>query len=498
MNRSMLTVFLASTLVGCGGGSSETASGTTVTASAADGSASEKTREMPPASAAPKDVHFPPVVRATLPNGLEVNTVTIDTLPIVYAELVVQSGRTTDPKALPGLAQVTGDMLTEGTRTRTAAQLADEIDFLGARVTSGTSSENSYVSARSLKQNFAKVADLMADVALAPAFRDDELKKLKKRETDRLTMMDNEPRYLANRTIYKALYGEHPYAVVDTTKDALKKMKRTDLAAWHRSNFVPSNARLFFVGAITPEEAKATAERVFGKWKGAAVTKAPYPATPTRDAREIIVVDRPGSEQSVLYVGNLALTRSNPEYIPLVVANQVLGGGAASRLFMDLREKRSLSYGAYSGVRENVDVAPFIAMANVRNAVTKEAVAGMFEHLDRIVTESVPDGELTEAKRNITDSFPLQIETASNVLDMVADLRLFSLPDNYWDTYRSEISKVTPAEALAAAKKYIHPNAAVIVVVGKAADVIEPLRAYGNVTVVDTRGNVTKTVDAAK
>jgi zinc protease len=265
-------------------------------------------------------------------------------------------------------------------------------------------------------------------------------------------------------------------------------VKRTDLAGWHKKYFVPSNAALVIVGDITAEAAKAASEKVFGAWKGKPVPAVTYPAVAERTTRDIIVVDRPASEQSVIYIGNLALARASADYVPLLVANQVLGGAPSSRLFMDLREKRSLSYGAYSSIDESLDVGPFLAMANVRNDVTKEALAAFFEHLDRIVKEAAPEEELRESERFLTDRFPLEIDSARSIAGLVSDLRIFGLPDGYWETYRSDIGKVTAAEALSAAQKYIRPDKSVVVVVGKAEAVVPALEAYGKVTVLDRQG----------
>jgi len=204
--------------------------------------------------------------------------------------------------------------------------------------------------------------------------------------------------------------------------------------------------------------------------------------------------------QSQIVIGNLALKRNDPHYIPLMVANQVLGGSAASRLFMDLREKRSLTYGAYSRIDETVDVGSFRASAAVRTEVTEQAMSGFFEHLDAIVKAAPPEEELAAAHRYLADSFPLAIETADRIADLVADLRLFGLPDDYWDTFRSNIRKVTASQALEAAQTFIHPEQAVVVVVGRAADVAPALAKLGPVRVVDVNGDplTDKKPEAAK
>jgi predicted Zn-dependent peptidase len=244
------------------------------------------------------------------------------------------------------------------------------------------------------------------------------------------------------------------------------------------------------VGDVTPAQVLEHANKAFQNWTKRSVPALQYPAPPTRSTREIVLVDRPESVQSVIYIGNLALARTNPDYVPLLVANQVLGGSAASRLFMDLREKQSLTYGAYSSVEEGLEPVPFRAFAAVRNEVTPQALKAFFEHLQRISNEPAAESELANAKRLLVDSFPLHIETPGEIAGLVSDLRAYNFPDNYWDGFRSQIQAVASAQALQAAKQYIRPESSLVVVVGRAASVRETLAMYGAVKVIDTDGKL--------
>jgi predicted Zn-dependent peptidase len=397
---------------------------------------------------------------------------------------------------MPGMAHLVGAMLKEGTRTRSSAALAEEVEFLGADIWVDDDEENVYVGMRALSDQLDQAMTILADVAMNPAFRDDELRKLKRREIDRLVLQQDDPNFLATQAFYRAIYGEHPYAHVDTTRAVVERVRRTDLARWHRTHFVPNNAALVVVGAVDADTVKASAERAFARWRPGEVPAVAYADPPTRTAREIILVDRPESVQSVIRIGNLALERSNADYVPFRVANQVLGGSAASRLFMDLRERRSLTYGAYSRVGEAVKVAPFSAYASVRNEVTGQTMDAFFEHLARIASEAPPANELADAERYLSDRFPLDIDTPGKIAYLVADLRVYGLPDDYWDGYRSAIRQVTAEQSLAAAREYIHPDQALVVVVGKAADIAEDLRRLGPVTVQSTNGEVVRRLDA--
>jgi zinc protease len=447
-------------------------------------------KETPPASGAARDIHFPPIARANTSTGLEVNTVSLRGVPVVQVKLVIRTGSAADPADLPGVAQFVAEMLKEGTAKKNSAKIAETVDFLGARLGINSDEEQIAINIQALSDQLPQVLDLVAELATTPTFDEGELKKLKKRELDRLSLSSQSPNFLARREFWKALYGSHPYSHVDTTKDAVGKIKRADLQKWHQKYFTATNAYLVVVGDIASNDVVDQANKAFKAFAAKPVPGAEYPQPPARSAREVVLVDRPESVQSVIYVGNLALARRDPDYVPLLVANQVLGGSAASRMFMDLRERQSLTYGAYSDVDEGLVPVPFRAFAAVRNEVTAQAMKAFVNHLERITSELVPAGELADAKRLLIDSFPLHIETPGEIAALVSELRTYGFPDNYWDGFRAEIQAVTPEQALAAAKKYIQPSKALIVVVGKAAAVKPFLDPYGPVKVLDTEGKV--------
>lgn len=444
--------------------------------------------EPPPGSGPPREVSFPPIARNALDNGLGIEVVPYDLIPAAYVWLTVKSGGETDPEELPGLAGLVADMLEEGTKSRTSAELADAVDFLGADLFTFADEENLYIGVRALSDQLEQALGILAEVARQPAFRNDELAKLKRRELDRLSLQLNDPRFLARRAMAKALYGDHPYARIDTTPEAVEGVTRRDLQRWHAAHVVPNNAFLTVAGDVDEATVGRLAESLFGDWRRRDVPETPFPEPPDRQDREIIVVDRPDSVQSVILIGNLAVPRAADGFEELLVANQVLGGSAASRLFMDLRERRSLTYGAYSYVSERVRTGPFQATASVRTEVTGEAMAAFFDHLDRIVAEPPGDDELAAAKRYLSDSFPLRIDSPGKVARLVVDQQVFGLPEGYWEGYRSAIAEVTASEALAAAQSHIHPDRCVVVVVGKAADIVPGLRDFGPVRVETAAG----------
>ena len=475
--------------VGCGSPTEPPPVVSNNTASAG-GSDAPTVREMPPESGPTRDIAFPQVTRTVGARGLELNVAEWHQLPIVYARLVIRSGTAADPENRPGLADLVGQMLKEGTRTRSSAEIAEEVAFLGADFWVESDEETVTIGMRALSEHLDQMMALLADVAMNSSFKSDELNKLKRRERNRLRLSLQDPNYLARREFYRHLYGEHPYAHVDTTLDVLDSVRRNELVRWHRRHFVANNAALIVVGDVSPEQAQRATESAFGRWRRGNVPEPEYAEVPVREATKVVVVNRPESVQSVILIGNLALDRASDDYLKLQVANQVLGGSAASRLFMDLRERRGLTYGAYSAVGERVHVGPFQARAAVRTEVTLDAMTAFFEHLSRIVAEAPPPEELLNAHRYLSDSFPLQIDTPGKIAWLIGKQRIFGLADDYWDSYRSSVRSVTSEEALSAAQQYIQPDQELIVVVGKSADFAESLRRFGAVTVIDPEGTV--------
>ncbi len=453
----------------------------------AEGQPSAEKQSLPPSGPA-RDIRFPPITRAETDTGLELNTVELHQLPMVQLQLVIRSGSVSDPRHLPGLAKLVAAMLKEGTKRRSSAQLAEAVEFLGADLSVQSGQDSTYISMRALREHLDAAMSLIAEVAMRPAFSPIELTKLKKRELDRLALRSKDPYFLVSREFFKAVYGDHPYARIETTERVVKRVRVQDLQMWHRAHFGPNNAFLVVVGDVSSDGVLKAANRAFRGWFKRWRKKAKPVQPPTVVDRRVVLVDRPDSVQSVIFVGNLALERRSADYVPLLTANQVLGGSASSRLFMDLREKRGLTYGSYSHVYEKVMVAPFRAYVAVRNEGTADALAGLMAHLETIGKELVAEQELADAKRYLVDSFPLHIETPAEIAELASELRIHSLPDDYWERFRKEIEDVTAEQALEAARQYVRPDQAVIVVVGKAAEIYDALKEQGPVTVVDAQG----------
>lgn len=444
----------------------------------------------PPAPRAAKDVRFPAVARSSLDNGLRLVVAEHHALPVVYATMVVTAGDAADPKDRPGLAGFVADMLLEGTETRTRQQIVEEIEFLGGEIEAGCSEDRTIVRVSVLRDHLPVALKLLADVVTSPAWPKEAIEKIRDKQLSELQQDLTDPGYLARRTFVEKLYGAgHPYAHVGPSVAALKATTRSDLAAFHKQYFVPGHAFLVVAGDVAPEDITASVVDVFGDWRGSGktpkVVEPVAPASPT--ARQIMLVDRPGSVQATFFMGAPSVKRNDPAWIQLVVGNQVLGGSASSRLFLKLREEKSLTYGAYSRLDGRRGVGFAAASANCRNEVVGEAMKEFLAEMHRFGAEPIPDVEMGYAKGYLSGLFPTQVETPANVASMVVQQELFGLPEDYWDTYRSRVLTVGEQEARGLAS-YLDPERVLVTVVGDATAIEEPLKSFGPVTVVDVDG----------
>ncbi|MBI4423466.1 MAG: insulinase family protein [Elusimicrobia bacterium] len=372
-----------------------------------------------------------PAVR-TLSNGLTVMVVEQHKLPTVQLSLWVKSGALSDPGDAPGLAKFAAELLREGTRSRTSAQLAAEVDELGASLeaSAGFGEDVSRVQASGLVEDADKLLELLADVALQPTFPDEELAKYKKRQLAALEEQRANPQFLGRERFFSALYRETAPARIAPTAASIERVSASDLRAFHAARYRPGNAILGLAGDITLAEALPLVERRFGAWAGAPPAAAGPPPAPKPEGVRVHLVDRPGSVQTEIVAGSLALERTSPDFIALTVANRVLGGGPSARLFLQLREEKGYTYGAYSSFTADVYPGAFSARLAVRSEVTEPALRELLAELKRIGQEPVPAGELDEARRSIVAKFALSLESPANLLSSWMTARYFGLPED--------------------------------------------------------------------
>ena len=440
-------------------------------------------------------VELPRAVEFKLSNGLTVLVIEDHRLPLVSARLLLEgAGAIDEPSDLPGLAAITAAMLKEGTETRSSKQIAEEIERLGATINASApwGSEDTSLAASGLSDNIGGWLPLAADMLLHPTFPDGELTSLKQRMKVQLRQQRSSSFFLLQERFDRAVYGHHPAAVTTATPESIDKITQAMLVKWHDEKYVPENALLGIAGDVRPDDVKQMLSKL-PEWKGGTAKASLPAATSPVSGRKIFVVDRSGSVQTDVALGNIALDRLDPDYVAMAVMDRVVGGGASARLFMNLREVHGYTYGAYSHFIARRYAGPWSAEGSMRTDATAGAMTEFMNEINRIRDQQVPESELEENKRSIVASFALSLEQPSQLLDYAMQLKIFGLPPDYWDTYPAKIMAVTAEQVQRVARKYIVPENLQIVAVGDAGKIKPVLDKFGPVEVYDTNGNLKAT-----
>src|SRR5829696_1641172 len=436
-------------------------------------------------------VKLPRAEETTLKNGLRVVLLPAHKVPTFNMQMVVLSGGLADKPDYRGLASFAATLLREGTAKRSSKDIAEQVDALGATLTAnaGLSSMTSTVSTSGLVENVDQTLELFADVIRNPTFPQAEVDKYKSRTLAQLQFQRSIPQFLAAEQFQKAIYGSsHPASLIAPPAESIKKLTTKDLADFHAAYYRPNNAILAIVGDVTMKEILPKLEKHFGDWQKADVPATTIPQAPAPPESRIYLIDRPGSVQTVLQLGTLGIERTSPDYFGVLLADRVLGGGPSGRLFLNLREDKGYTYGAYSNFGGSKFRGTWISSSEVRTDVTEGAMKEFMYELNRLRNEPVPAEELENAKRAITGSFALSLEQPGTLLQNIVTQKLYNLPADYWDTYPQKVSAITADDVQKAAQKYLDMNHLQVVAVGDAAKAREILSKYGKVELYDAEG----------
>jgi predicted Zn-dependent peptidase len=428
-------------------------------------------------------VVLPRAQEATLSNGLRVALLEDHKIPTFSLQLLLTGGGLDDPADQHGVAMVTASLLREGTAQRTSRQIAEQLATLGGAFSAGASpsSGETSIGIGGLSDNADKILAIAADVVRNPAFPEAELVKYKSRLLSQLQQQRATPGFVAQEEFMRAVYGTHPGSYIVPPENVLRDLTRADLASYHKTHYMPNNGIVLAYGDFKLADLVQKLERTFGDWpKGEARTISLPALTPPAKAR-VLLVDRPGSVQTSLWLGGLGIERRSEDYFALLVMNHILGGGPASRLFINLREKKGLTYGVSSFFTSSRFPGVVLASTDVRTQVTPEALQELMAELRRIGSEPVLDEELKNAKRALVGGFALSLDSPQTLLSNLATQKIYNLPADYWDTYPQRVEAITAADVQRVAKKYYDPGRLQIVAVGDGASVKKVLEQYGTV-----------------
>jgi zinc protease len=424
---------------------------------------------------------LPKPVEASLPNGLQIVLIEDHELPTFNMQLVIDQGSLADPQGKEGLAQAAAVQLRQGTRTRSAEQIAESLDSLGASLGSRSDLGSTLIMASGLIEHLDATLEIVADVVRNPTFPQSELDQYKQRLISQIQNQRSSSGFVAQEQLAQAIYGEFPAGMLVPPESSIQSLMSADLAEHHAKNFAPNIGMLLVAGDLTMAELKPKLERAMGEWPRKAVAPTTFANVSPPAAGRVYVIDRPASVQTSLVMGTLAIKGDDPDRFAIAVMNRILGGSPASRLFTNLREEKGYTYGAYSSVSSNRYPGVASASAEVRTEVTEGAMKEFMYEFERLAKQPVSDVELANAKRALVGGFALSLENPQSFLGNVYQQKLYGFPADYWEQYPRRINAVTKEEIARVAAKYFDSARMQIVAVGDAPKIRETMGKYGKV-----------------
>jgi zinc protease len=387
-------------------------------------------------------------------------------VPLIQIAVVLRAGASSDPQGKPGLAHLTAEMLDRGAGKRSALELSDAVDHLGAELSASAGWDATSVSLSVPSERVGEALGILADVVRNPTFPLDELERVRKELLTELLQWRDEPQAIARVAFARALYGDHAYGrVTEGSEQSVRAAVREDLERFHQSFYGPGDAAIVAAGDATAASLRALLETAFGSWsRRVERPQTVSPATQVR-GRSVWLVDVPDAPQSEIRIGRVGPSRSTPDYFPLIVANTLLGGSFTSRLNQNLRERHGYTYGAGSAFDFRLSTGPFFAAAAVQTDKTAAALTEFFAELEAIRKPISPE-ELTRARHYLALRYPAGFETTGQLAGKLEQKVIYGLPEDYFTSYVDRVEKVTEADVSRVTAEYIDPRAVVVVVVG--------------------------------
>jgi zinc protease len=445
-----------------------------------------RAQQTPPPPAAPRAVSVPHPSEKTLENGLRVIVVEKTGLPLVATRLLVKTGGEADPSDRAGLADMTASLLTKGTKTKNAEEIALGVEALGATIDSGAGWDNSFVALGALANNYPDAMKYVSDVVMHPTFAQDEIDRLRDQNIDALRVAMQNPAQLAGFVAARVLYGGAPYGHnLGGTPESLQKITRDDVVKFHQTYYRPDNAVLVVAGDVKPADVFSVAQKLFGGWSSSG-GQAPPPvqASVENHAQRVVVIDMPEAGQAAVVVTRRGLQRVDPNFFVAQVANSVLGGGYSSRLNQEIRIKRGLSYGAGSMFEFRRDAGPFSASVQTKNESAVEVAGLIGGEISKMASTSVPESELTPRKATLSGDFGRSIETTSGLVRRVGALAVYGLSLGQINDYVKNVQSVTAADVQKFATEHLAGDADIVIVgdMKKIGDALK--KAYPNAEII--------------
>lgn len=422
------------------------------------------------------DVYALDIKKQTFPNNLKVFQVERHNLPVVMITLLIKASPLNEPAGKAGVAHLTSTMLTKGTAKRKALDISEEIEFMGASIDISTNNDYTAISMSVLKKDIEKGLDIFSDILLGPSFPEDEISREKELLKGSLKQREEDPIFVAGKTFIREVFGPHPYGrLVEGTIESIDKIKRDDLLGFYHEHYVPDNAVISIVGDLTPKEMKSLLNKHLGKWdrskspstqkrEGEAPSR--HPGTPALEKPKTVLIDKDLTQATIIF-GHTGISREDPDYYAVSVMNYVLGGGGfVSHLMKSVRDEMGLAYSIHSFFTGNKEPGQFEVQVQTKNESATTVISEILKQINLMRTGPITDSELKDAKAYLTGSFPRRFETSRRIADFLTAAEFYNLGEDYIEKYPDYINKVTKEDILRVAKKYLHTDKYVLVVVG--------------------------------
>jgi zinc protease len=450
-------------------------------------------RSKPPMPSPNPQVAFPKFQEHRLSNGLRVFIVENHEQPIASVALYVKGGSILEP--IEGLASISADLLTKGTTSRTATEIAEQIDFVGGSLHASSSWDSIAVSVGVLSKFLPIGMELLADIALHPTFPDEELDRVKLQRVAGLKQAKADASFLADSIFTKLVFPDHPYGKqASGTEETVVHITKADVEHFHKRTFGPASGFIVAAGDIEPKDFLVTLEGTFGVWENHVAPVMHFPAQRLQSGMKVALVEKEGAVQSAIRVGHLGIARSSEDYVSLHILNMLLGGYFNSRINLNLREKHGFTYGARSYFDTRIEPGPFVISTEVSTSVTMRSVEEILSEVRRICLDEISEEELDMVKKYVVGSFPLSIETPQQVASRVATIVLYDLEKDYYDSFRVLVQSLTQFDILAAAQRYLHPDQMTIAVSGNTSALSSAMSEFGEVMIFDAEGALLDTI----
>jgi len=420
-----------------------------------------------PSPGTPPPFHFPAIDRSTLPNGLRVWSVPHSSIPVATVMLLVRRGAADDPSGREGLAAITTDMLDEGTGAMSSIEIHEALARVGAQLDSDIGPDATLLTVTVLSRFLKPALSVLADIVVRPSMRDDDFERVRQLRLHRLVQLRDMPGAVADRAFMRLIYGQHPYGHTPLgNEQSLSALTIDDVRRFHAENIRPGDATLVIAGDCEHEDVAAVAAEVFSGWNGSSMSPLPV-APPLPGPPRLNIIPRPGAPQSELRIGHVAVARNTPDYHALVAANMVLGGQFVSRINLNLREEKGLTYGARTSFDFRRLPGPFLLQVSVQTAATAEAIHESMAEIAGIRdSRPVSADELALGVAALTRGYARNFETAEQLARAVTQLALYDLPDGYFDEFVSVVEHLTVDDVTRVTQQYLDPSRLTTLVVG--------------------------------